>query len=70
MKFADKVFYLRKKRGLTQEELAKLTNLSQGTIALYENNKMKPKGEALIQLSKVLSIKPEILIDDERSVTE
>ena len=70
MKFSAKVFYLRKKRGLTQEELGKLANLSQGTIALYENDKIKPKGDALIQLSKVLSVKPEILIDDERSVAE
>ena len=69
MTFSQKIYFLRTKRKLTQTELAKLTGLTQGAIAHYENGKiLKPSAEALIALSKVFSIKPEILLDDERSV--
>ena len=42
MKFSDKVYYLRKKKGLTQVELAEKANVSQGMIWLFEAGRRKP----------------------------
>ena len=66
----EKLKFLRKKRGLTQAELAKLTNVSQQTIWVYEAGKQKPTTNTLIQLAKVLGVKADDLLNDERSVTE
>lgn len=68
MTFSQKIYFLRTKRKLTQAELAKLTGLTQGAIAHYEAGKTRPSADALLTLAKVFSIKPEILLDDERSV--
>ena len=70
MNLADKVKYLRTKKGYTQEELAKLANVSQPSIVAYENGTRKPVVNTIIQLAKVLGVKPNVLTDDERSVEE
>ena len=69
MNFSQKIYFLRTKRGLTQTELAKLADVAQSSIAYYEKCNTIPKGDTLIKLAKVFGIKPEILIDDERSVS-
>ena len=68
MKFSQKVYFLRKKRGLTQAELAKLTGLSQGAISQFELGKITPNAKALLNLSKVFNIDPVLLMNDERGV--
>lgn len=70
MKFSDKVLYLRKKKGLTQQELATLTRVSQGSIQGYETGRIVPHPNTMIQLAKVLNVSADDLIDDERNVTE
>lgn len=70
MKFSDKVYYLRKKKGLTQVELAEKANVSQGMIWLFESGRRKPTKNTELQLAKVLGVKPIDLMDDERSITE
>lgn len=69
MKFSQKVLFLRKKRGLTQTELAKLTGLTQGSISQFEAGKIKPKADALLSLAKVLNIDPAALMNDERKLS-
>ena len=68
MKFSDKVYTLRKKKGLTQTELAKKANISQSMIWFFESGKRKPTKNTAIQLAKVLGVKEADLMDDERSV--
>jgi len=68
MKFSDKVKYLREKKGMTQEELAKLTNVSQVAIHAYENGKAKPLRNTQIQLAKILRIDVDILMDDGQDI--
>ena len=68
MTFSIKVKYLRERKGLTQEELAKLTNVSQVSIHAYESGKAKPFKNTAIQLAKVLNVKVDDLMDDERSI--
>lgn len=45
--FSDKLKELRKKRGLTQIQLAEILNISKSAIANYENGSRKPKDNLL-----------------------
>ena len=38
---------LREERGLTQEELGKILNLTKGNISKYESNKLEPNIETI-----------------------
>lgn len=72
MKFPERVAYLRKKKGLTLEELGKLANVSAQSIFFYEAGKRIPFKNTQIQLARVLGVKPAELMadtDDERSIT-
>lgn len=65
MKFKDKLHMYRMQRGLTMEELAALTGLSQQAISMYETGKRKsPLPVAKNSLARALKIKPELLDDD------
>lgn len=70
MKFSDKVKYLRIKRGYTQVELAELTNITQPALQAYEAGKAKPLKNTAIQLAKVLSVKVDDLLNDEKELKE
>ena len=70
MKFSDKVYYLRMKRGLTQAELARLANISQQSIAHFEKDRGRPQINTQIQLAKVLGVKVDDLMNDERSIEQ
>ena len=52
----------RKRRGLTQEELAKLSDVSRPTIARMETTSTRATPETARKLSKVLKVKVEELI--------
>jgi transcriptional regulator with XRE-family HTH domain len=47
---------LRKKRGLSQTELAKLVGLTSGTISQVESNRIYPSLPALLKIAEVLSV--------------
>lgn len=51
----------RERRGLTQEELAKLADVSRPTIARLETTSSRAKIETAKRLAKVLRVKPEDL---------
>ena len=69
MNFPEKVNFLRNKRGLTTEELAKLANVSKTSISFYETGKRKPHRNTQFQLAKVLCVKVDDLMDDEKEVS-
>ena len=62
-KLGQGVKELRKGKGLSQEELAKISGLSLRTIQRVENGETKPAGETLKRISSVLDIAPNKLID-------
>lgn len=64
MTFAEKLRTYRAERGLTQQELAKLSNLSQPTICDYENGKVGAHPNNKIALALALHVKPSALDDD------
>lgn len=56
MTFAQRLQTLREQKELTQEELAKLVNISQPAYNAYERGKNMPSKNTAIQLAKVLKI--------------
>ncbi|TRZ42460.1 helix-turn-helix domain-containing protein [Robertkochia solimangrovi] len=52
----NKIIELRKKQGLTQEELAEKSNVNLRTIQRMENNQNEPRGNTLKLICKALEI--------------
>ena len=67
MTFADKVLALRKKSGLTQEELAEKLEVSRQAISRWEMGLAMPDASNLLQLSKLFKVTIDYLINDEYS---
>lgn len=69
MTFGENLKELRKKMGLTQPEFAKLFQISNGAIALWETNKRQPDHETLIRLATFFNVSIDYLLgreDEER----
>lgn len=60
---AKKVKELRKRKGLSQEDLAENSGLSLRTIQRIENGETEPTGETLKRISNALNVNAEDLID-------
>lgn len=58
-----KIKELRKKKGLSQEELAEAASINLRTIQRIENNESEPRGNTLNQICKVLEINAEEILD-------
>jgi|JI7StandDraft_1071085.scaffolds.fasta_scaffold282423_1 transcriptional regulator with XRE-family HTH domain len=66
MKLAEKIFKLRKERGLTIEQLAKKTNFSKEYIWELENSiTSKPSTEKLSIIATVLNTNIKFLLDND-----
>ncbi len=61
-KFGDKLYELRKKKNLTQEDLALLLDISDKAVSKWENGTSKPTIENLSKLSKIFDISLDELI--------
>ena len=55
-KFGDKLYELRKKKNLTQEDLALLLDISDKAVSKWENGTSKPTIENLSKLSKIFDV--------------
>lgn len=53
---------IRKERGLTQRDLAKVTGISQRMIAYYELQSNYPPGHAIVILAKALKVSADELL--------
>ncbi|MBQ9731197.1 MAG: helix-turn-helix domain-containing protein [Bacilli bacterium] len=67
MNLADKILELRKKKGLSQEELAEVLNVSRQTISRWEVGTALPDAINLVQLSKVFEVSTDYLLNEEYS---
>lgn len=54
---------LRKKRGLTQKEVADKIGSTKITISRYESNQRKIGGENLVKLAKLFNVTPEYILN-------
>ena len=60
--FSERLVQLRKEKGLTQLELAKVLNTTQRRISYMESNKVEPDLSTLVLLSKYFEVSIDYLI--------
>ena len=68
MKFCDKLIQLRKKNGLSQEELGDKLNVTRQTVSKWEMGQCKPETDKLIEMSKLFNVELNDLIDDNKNI--
>ncbi len=61
----DKIRELRKKRGMTQEELAERVNVVRQTVSKWEKNLSVPDADILQRLCDVLDVDVKYILGDE-----
>lgn len=70
MKLNEKIMNLRKKEGLSQEELAEKLNVTRQTVSKWELGTITPKMDKLTEMSKVFNTTVDELINEEDSNVE
>ncbi len=60
--FGRKLATIRRKKGLTQVELAKMLNITARVISYYERESKNPSLEMVKKIAEALKIKPETLL--------
>ena len=61
----DRLRDLRKRRLLTQEQLAERSSVGIATIVRVERNQVEPRGSTIRKLAEALSVEPEELVKTE-----
>ena len=64
MNIAEKIVLLRKKKGISQEELANKLNTSRQAVSKWENNQSTPDLEKLVAVSKYFNVTTDYLLTD------
>ena len=64
MKFGDKLVELRKKNGLSQEELAEKLGVSRQSVSKWESNNTYPETDKIIQIANLFDCSMDDLIND------
>ena len=65
MILADKIIYLRKKKGWSQEELAEKMNVSRQAVSKWESAQSIPDLAKILQLSELFGVTTDYLLKDE-----
>jgi len=58
----DRLRDLRKRRLLTQEQLAERSGVGIATIVRVERNQVEPRGSTIRKLAEALRVEPEVLV--------
>ena len=56
MKLSEKILYLRKKQGMTQEQLAEKMEVSRQAVSRWESGTALPDASNIVQLSKIFAV--------------
>lgn len=64
MKFGDKLIALRKKNGLSQEELAAKLNVSRQSVSKWESNNSYPETDKIVQICNLFDCSMDDLINE------
>lgn len=67
MTFGEKLFKLRREKGLSQEALAEQIGTTRQAVSKWENNQGFPETEKLLQLSNIFETSIAVLLKDEKS---
>lgn len=62
--FGEALVNMRKRLGISQYQLAKLSGISEGYLNKIENSKRQPKAEMIIRLGRALGIAPGELLNE------
>ena len=62
MKLGERIQYLRKEKGYSQEEFANLLNIGRSTLANYEQCKRDPSYDTIEMIAKKLDVSPAYLM--------
>lgn len=65
MIFADKIIELRKKNGMSQEELAEKINVSRQSVSKWEGAQSIPDLDKILALSKIFGVSTDYLLKDD-----
>lgn len=65
MILADKIIYIRKKAGLSQEELAEKMGVSRQAVSKWESAQSVPDIGKILQLSRIFDVSTDYLLKDE-----
>ena len=68
MKLSEKIITLRKRYGLTQEQLGEIAGVKKRAIIYYENDQRTPNDDILSGIAKALDVTPEFLLDDSKDI--
>ena len=66
----DNIKALRKQKGISQEELASRIHVVRQTISKWELGQSKPDTDKLIEISKLLNVDLNQLIDDDATICD
>ena len=69
MKFNEKLIELRRKQGLSQEELGYRLNVTRQTVSKWELGQTTPEMEKLIEMGKLFNISVDELVNDSEITT-
>ncbi len=67
--FCDRLRDIRKRRGMTQEEMAKALNITSVGYGNYERGRNEPDIETLKKLSSILNVSIDELLENDRGWT-
>lgn len=67
MKFGEKLQQLRKTKGMSQEDLAEMLNVSRQAVSKWENNQGYPETEKLIMMGNIFQVTMDYLLKEEPS---
>lgn len=70
MKLCDKITKLRKKNGLSQEELANKLDVSRQSVFKWESGENSPDLEKIKKLAKLFNVSFDILLDDNKDIED
>lgn len=70
MKLSEKISELRKSKGMTQEDLAAICNVSRQSISKWEADIALPETEKLLTLGEIFHVSMDVLLKDDLSIGE
>lgn len=70
MSIGQKIVTLRRKRGLSQKELAQMLNVTTGKVAEWESDETSPSIQEISRICVLFKISSDYLIMEEKSITE
>lgn len=69
MQLGQRIYELRKNKGISQEELANVLNVSRQSVSKWESNTSTPDLERIIELSCYFNVTTDYLLKGEENIT-